>query len=158
MKNFQNKAKIVKVSGALKIILFFGFIVWGFAFFACLLPWIFISPRMLHIYPIQAYVWGGGMLQPVFGFIVNLKLFQFFSRLKSGCLFDTHTVGYLSAAGKWWMAYWIYQTLFLGGRTLFFQVAMNWDFACLFGALTLIFAGWFFKEAEGLQEEQELTV
>jgi hypothetical protein len=35
---------------------------------------------------------------------------------------------------------------------------MNWDFACLFGALTLIFAGWFFKEAEGLQEEQELTV
>jgi hypothetical protein len=113
---------------------------------------------MLHIYPIQAYVWGGGMLQPVFGFIVNLKLFQFFSRLKSGCLFDTHTVGYLSAAGKWWMAYWIYQTLFLGGRTLFFQVAMNWDFACLFGALTLIFAGWFFKEAEGLQEEQELTV
>ncbi|HEV2455908.1 MAG TPA: hypothetical protein VGY98_16710 [Verrucomicrobiae bacterium] len=56
------------------------------------------------------------------------------------------------------IAYWIYQTLFLGGRTLFFQVAMNWDLACLFGAVALIIVSWFFREAQELQKEQELTV
>ena len=158
MKNFQSKTKIVKVSEALRIISFCGFIVWAFEFGSCLTPWLVVFPRMQHLYPIQAYVWSGVILQPVLGFTVNLKLFQFFNRLKNGYLFDAQTVGYLSAAGKWWMAYWIYQTLFLGIRTLFFQVAMNWDFTCLFGALTLIFAAWFFKEAQELQEEQELTV
>jgi len=158
MKNFQNKAKIIKVSEALRIILFFGFTGWIFTFFSCLSPWFFVFPKMQHLYPIQAYVWSGVIMQPIFGFVVNLKLFQFFGRLKNGGLFDAQTVGYLSAAGKWWMGYWIYQTLFLGIRTLFFRVAMNWDFACLFGALTLIFVAWFFKEAQELQEEQELTV
>jgi hypothetical protein len=158
MKNFQNKAKIIKVSEALRIVLFLGLIGWAFAFVSCLVPWFFVLPRMEHLYPIQAYVWGGVILQPVLGFFVNLKLYQFVNRLKSGCLFDVQTVGYLSAAGKLWMVYWIYQTLFLGGRTWFFQVAMNWDLACLFGALTLIFAAWFFREAQALQEEQALTV
>jgi hypothetical protein len=157
MKNFQNKTKIVKVSEALRIILYCGFGGWGFTFFACLGPWIHYR-EMHYITPLMIYVWSGCLLQPVLGFVVNLNLFQFFGRLKNGFLFDAQTVGYLSAAGKWWMAYWLYQTLFLGGRTLFFQVAMNWDFACLFGALTLIFAAWFFKEAQELQEEQELTV
>ena len=158
MKIVQNKTKIVKVSEALRIILLFGFTGWAFTFGSCLMPWLVVFPKMQHLYPIQAYVWSGCILQPLLGFIVNLKLFQFFGRLKNGCLFDVQTVSYLSAAGKWWMAYWLYQTLFLGGRTLFFQVAMNWDFACLFGALTLVFAAWFFKEAQELQEEQELTV
>ena len=158
MKNFQNKVKIVKVSEALRIILFLGFIVWAFTFGSCLMPWFVVWPKMQHLYSIQAYVWSGVILQPVLGFIVNLKLFQFFNRLKNGCLFDAQTVGYLRSAGNWWVAYWLYQTLFLGGRTLFFQVAINWDFACLFGALTLIFAAWFLHEAQELQEEQELTV
>src|ERR1700744_5727357 len=122
MKNFQTKTKIVKVSEALRILLLCGFIVWGFAFFACLMPWLRLKPYGA----IQAYVWSGVLLQPVFGFIVNLKLFQFFNRLKKGFLFDAQTVGYFSAAGNWWLIYWIYQTLFLGGRTLFFGVAMNW--------------------------------
>jgi len=33
MKTIQNKTKIVKVGEALRIILYFGFIVWGFTFF-----------------------------------------------------------------------------------------------------------------------------
>jgi hypothetical protein len=158
MKNFQNKTKIVKVSEALRIILFCGFMVWVFVFGACLMPWFVAFPKMEHLYPIQAYVWSGVILQPLFGFMATLKLFQFFGRLKGGCLFDAKTVNYLSATRKWWLAYWVYQTLFLGGRTWFFHVAMNWDFACLFGALSLIFVAWFFREAQWLQEEQELTV
>jgi hypothetical protein len=154
MKKFQNKTKITRFSQALTIILLIGFLVWTFAFVACVLPWI----RMKPFGPIQVYVWAGVILQPVLGFIVNLKLFQFFSRLKKGFLFDAQTVGYLGAAGNWWLVYWIYQTLFLGGRTLFFGVAMNWDLGCLFGALALIFVAWVFREAQGLQEEQELTV
>lgn len=158
MKNFQNKTKIIKASEALRIILFCGFIVWAFEFGACLMPWLVVFPRTEHLYPIQTYVWTGVILQPLFAFMANLKLFQFFGRLKGGCLFDAKTVNYLSATGKWWLAYWVYQALFLGGRTLLFQVAMNWNFACLFGALTLIFVAWFFREAQELQEEQELTV
>jgi hypothetical protein len=64
----------------------------------------------------------------------------------------------LSATGNWWLVYWIYQTLFLGGRTLFFQIAMNWDLSCLLGALVLMLVSWFFREAQELQNEQELTV
>jgi hypothetical protein len=158
MKNFQTKTKIVKVSEVLRIILFCGFPLWAFEFYACLMPWLTVYPTMQHLYPIQAYVWSGVILQPILEFIVNLKLFQFFSRLKKGFLFDAQTVGYLRAAGNWWLIYWIYQTLFLGGRTLFFGVAMNWDWSCLFGALALVFVAWFFREAQGLQEEQELTV
>jgi hypothetical protein len=158
MKNFQNKTKIVKVSEAMRIILLCGLVVWGFTIGACIVPLIEVVPGMKHVSPIQWYVFGGVVLQPVLGFIANLKLVQFFNRLKNGFLFDAVTVGCLSATGKWWFAYWIYQTIFLGGRTLFFGVAMNWDLACLFGSLTLIFVAWFFREAQELQEEQELTV
>jgi hypothetical protein len=158
MKNFQNKAKIIKVSEALRIILFLGFVVWAFAFVSCLLPWFIALSMRQHVFPIQAYAWSGVILQPLLGFLVNLKLYQFVNRLKCGCLFDFQTVGYLSAAGKLWLGYWIYQTLFFGGRALFFQVSMYWDFGCLFGALTLIFGAWFFREAQALQEEQALTV
>ncbi len=154
----QNRTKIVKFSELLRIVLLIGFLVWAFAFGSCLIPWLVVYPKMPHLYAIQSYVAAGVILQPVFGFMVNLKLFQFFSRLKSGRLFDQQTVNYLSVAGRWWMAYWVYQIVFLGIRTLFFHVAMSWDFACLFGALTLVFGAWLLKEAQALQAEQELTV
>ena len=102
MKNFQNKAKIVKVSKIIRAILFAGLVLWVFAFFASLTPFSFyIFPGGQEFYPIQIYVWCGSALMTLFGFMVNLKLFRFFDRLKNGCLFDAQTVSYLSAAGKW---------------------------------------------------------
>jgi hypothetical protein len=160
MKNFQNKTKIVKVSEALRIILLFGLFLWVFVFFASLLPFFFdfIYPRGEDIYAIQVYAWSGSALFALFGFMVNLKLVRFFERLKSGCLFDVQTVGYLDAAGKWCIALWFYESFFDGIRSLFFQVKMTWDFGSLFAALTLIFVAWLLKEAQELQAEQELTV
>lgn len=160
MKNFQNKAKIVKVSKILRIILLFGLFLWIFAFFASLLPFffVFIFPRGQELYPIQTYAQCGSALETLFGFIVNLKLFRFFDRLKDGHLFDAKTVGNLDAAGKWWIVFWLYEGLFYGIRTLVFQVKMTWDFGSFFAALTLIFVAWLLKEAQELQEEQELTV
>jgi hypothetical protein len=103
-------------------------------------------------------VWSGSALMCVFYFMVNLKLFRFFERLRNGCLFDVQTVGYLAGAGKWWIALWAYDGLFYGIRTLCFQVKMTWEFGSLFSALTLLFVAWLLKEAQELQEEQELTV
>ncbi len=159
MKNFQNKAKIIKVSKIIRTILYAGMALWIFAFVASLAPFtLYIYPSATQLYPIQAYALSGSALMCVFYFVVNLKLFRFFERLKNGSLFDVHTVGYLDAAGKWWLALWLYDGFFYGIRTLCFQVKMTWEFGSLFSALTLIFVAWLLKEAQELQEEQELTV
>ena len=159
MKNFQNKTKIIKVSKVLRNLLFAGLCLWIFAAFASLAPFTFyLYPGATKLYPIQAYAWSGSALMCVFYFMVNLKLFRFFERLMNGCLFDLQTVNYLAAAGKWCIGLWCYNGLFYGIRYLCFQVKMTWDFSVLFSALTLIFVAWLLKEAQGLQEEQELTV
>ena len=114
MKNFQNKAKIIKFSKVIRTILYVGLCLWIFAFFASLLPFSFcLLPGGSRLYPIQAYAWSGSALMCVFYYMVNLKLFRFFERLKNGCLFDVQTVGYLDAAGKWWIALWIYDGFFM---------------------------------------------
>lgn len=98
------------------------------------------------------------VLLAVLGLIVNLKLFRFFDRLKNGHLFDAQTVGNLDAAGKWWIAFWIFEGLFYQIGDQFFQMKMVWNSGGLFAGLTLIFVAWLLKEAQKLQEEQELTV
>jgi Protein of unknown function (DUF2975) len=159
MKNFQNKTKIIKVSKVIRTVLYAGLALWIFAFFASLAPFsIYIFQGGLGFHPIQIYAWSGSALMCVFYFMINLKLFRFFERLKNGCQFDVQTVGYLDAAGKWWIALWLYDGLFYGIRTLCFQVKMTWDFGSLFSALTLIFVAWLLHEAQELQAEQELTV
>jgi hypothetical protein len=94
----------------------------------------------------------------VFYFIVNLKLFRFFDRLKNGHLFDAQTVKNLDAAGKWWIVLWLYTGLFDSVRNELFQTKTTWDAGGLFAGLALIFVAWLLKEAQELQEEQELTV
>jgi len=158
MKNFQNKAKIIKVSKVIRAVLYAGLALWIFAFFASLVPFTSILGGTQQLYPIQAYTWSGSALMCVFYFMVNLKLFSFFERLKQGSLFNVQTVGYLNAAGKWGIALWLYDDLFYGLRTLCFQVKMTFEFGSLFSALTLIFVAWLLHEAQELQEEQELTV
>lgn len=158
MKSLPNKQKIIKAAEALRVLLLCGLLYWGFAFGACLMPWFVVVPHMERVWPIQWYVFSGVVLQPLLGFMATAYGIFFFNRLKAGFLFDAQTVKYLRVAGQWWFSYWLYQTLFLGGRTLFFGVAMNWDPTCLMGALTVIIIAWFFREAQNLQEEQELTV
>jgi hypothetical protein len=158
MKTLPNKQKIIKAAEALRIILICSLLYWAFVFGACLMPWFVVVPHMERLWPLQAYVFSGVVLQPLLGMMATIYGIFFFDRLKSGFLFDAKTVGYLSATGKWWFGYWLYQTVFLGGRTLFFNIAMNWDPTCLIGALTIIIIAWFFREAQNLQEEQELTV
>jgi hypothetical protein len=100
----------------------------------------------------------GTALLASLGLVVNLKLFRFFDRLKNGNLFDAQTVGNLDAAGRWWIVLWLFQGLFYQIEYQFFGHAMVWGGSGLFAGLILIFVSWLLKEAQELQEEQELTV
>jgi hypothetical protein len=110
MKNFQNKAKIVKVSKIIKGILFVGSAVWILLILGTLLP---IIPTIYNRHlPVNIYLECGATILMVFGLIINLKLFRFFDRLQKGYLFDEQTVGYVDAAGKWWVAAWLIEVIF----------------------------------------------
>jgi hypothetical protein len=163
MKNFQNKTKIIKVSKVLRSIAFAGLILWGIIItisFATgiitplLVPNLGFSLTQLLVIPLFVFV-----------FITNLKIFRFLDRLKNGCFFDAQTVGNLNAAANWWLVLWLYEVV------QYILMQQPWhnphDFSLyhfppdaggLFAALTLKFVAWFFREAQELQEEQELTV
>jgi Protein of unknown function (DUF2975) len=166
MKNFQNKAKIVKVSTVLRILAFTGLILMALgtvvAFVNAILPPLF-SKQFTFLFkdftPIPMCA---------FAFLTNLKLFRFFDRLKKGFFFDEQTVGNLNAAGTWWLMMWLYGNVYSAlGQTLNadppWSDSINYshfpaDLSTLFAALTLKFFAWLFHEAQELQEEQELTV
>jgi len=164
MKNFQNKAKIIKVSRVLSVILGAGIFVWALTaigFFTGIVIPIIILPAVragLHLDPQKTYLAGGTILWACLGFIVNLRLLRFFNRLKDGHLFDAQTVGNLDAAGKWWIAFWLFEGLFQQIGHSVFQIAINWNPGGLFAGLAFIFVAWLLKEAQELQAEQELTV
>ncbi len=161
MKNFQNKAKIIKVSSALRTIAFIGLVMWAFTI-ATLLGNAIIPPLIWKQFPFSI-----SLFLPVpallFVFMTNLKIFRFFNRLKNGCLFDVQTVGNLNDAGTYWLLMWLYQIVWLALRQgLYadkFDVShISPDLGSLFAGLTLKFVAWLLKEAQELQEEQELTV
>ena len=160
MKNFQNKAKIVKVSKIIRSVLFAGLVLWIIAIpvflAAFLIPIIALPKETIH--SSTTYTMCGMVLLATLGLVVNLKLFRFFDRLKNGYLFDAQTVGNLGAAGKWWIVFWIFEGLFYQIGNELFQLKMVWDSGGLFAGLILIFVAWLLKEAQELQEEQELTV
>jgi hypothetical protein len=126
-------------------------------FFYCVVIPVIVLPKG-NIHSLATYTMCGMTLMAAFGLIVNLKLFRFFDRLKNGHLFDAQTVGNLAAAGKWWIVFWLFEGLFNQIGNEFFQMKMIWDSGGLFAGLTLIFVAWLLKEAQELQEEQELTV
>jgi len=163
MKNFQNKAKIIKVSKILRNIAFAGLVLWGIMIPVFLAATIFTSSivKTPSLLTTQILV----IPEFVFAFITNLQLFRFLDRLKNGCFFDAQTVGYLNAASSWWLVLWLYEVV----KYVLMQQPWNnpHDFSLyhfppdvggLFAALTLKFVAWFFREAQELQEEQELTV
>jgi hypothetical protein len=159
MKNYQNKAKIVRVSKIIRNILFAGLVVWIIGIPAVLIQVIPVITLWSRVVPASRYLQCGTPLLMVLCLIVNLKLFRFFDRLKNGHLFDAKTVGNLDDAGRWWVALWFIETLFYGIGHEFFQMTNKWDFSGnLFAGMTLIFVAWLLKEAQELQQEQELTV
>jgi hypothetical protein len=162
MKNFQNKAKIIKVSKILRNIAFAGLVLWGIMIpvsLAAALPLLFVKGLSFSLTQF--------LFIPMFGlaFMTNLKIFRFLDRLKNGCFFDAQTVGNLNAAANWWLVLCLYEVV---SYVLMQQPWTNpHDFSLyhfppdvggLFAALTLKFVAWFFREAQELQEEQELTV
>jgi hypothetical protein len=162
MKNFQNKAKIIKVSKILRNIAFAGLVLWGI-----MIPVSLAVPLPLLFVKGLSFSLAQFLIIPMFGFafMTNLKIFRFFDRLKNGCFFDAQTVGNLNAAANWWLVLWLYEVAF------YFLMQQPWknphdfsfyhfppDVGGLFAALTLKFVAWFFREAQELQEEQELTV
>lgn len=162
MKNFQNKAKIIQVSKILRTILFAGAILWGVAIgvflFDLIFPLFVVPKNAIHATTI--FTLGSMGLLASIGLVVNLRLFRFFDRLKNGNLFDAQTVGCLSAAGKWWIVFWLCEGVIfeIGDQIFRSRMTATWDFGGLFAGLALLFVAWLLKEAQELQEEQELTV
>jgi hypothetical protein len=158
MKNIQNKAKIIKVSGVIRNILFAGLILWGIGILAVGVSTLVLCYAHAGVIPSTVYLQGGVIVFLILCFLVNLRLFRFFDRLKNGYLFDAQTVGCLDTAGKLWIALWLFEFLFyqIGHRVL--QITNAWESSNLFAGLVLVFVAWLLKEAQGLQAEQELTV
>jgi hypothetical protein len=161
MKIFENKARIIKASTVLRTIAFAGLVVWAFTI-VTLLGNAIVLPLILK----QHFPFKISSFLPVptlmFAFMANLKIFHFFNRLKNGYFFDAQTVGNLDAAGTWWLMMWLYQIAWL---TLQQNLADKFDLShfpidwgWLFAGLTLKLFAWLFREAQELQEEQELTV
>jgi Protein of unknown function (DUF2975) len=161
MKNFQNKAKIIKVGAALRTLTFalFVFCLLGMAgVYANAL----LAPLLLH----QPFRFSMFLPIPetVFALLAFYKLFRFFDRLRLGNFFDAQTVGNLNSAGTWWLAMW-----FLGIIRWFIMQSLSFEkfdwsqfhsdrWGWLFAGLALKFVAWLLQEAQELQEEQELTV
>jgi len=159
MKNFQNKAKIIKASKILRAILKTGLVLWiitmPVALGSFFIPIIFHTSTATDA---ETYKTIGNLLIMPFAFTVNLYLFKFFDRLKNGHLFDAKTVRNFDSAGKWWIVLWLFEGLFSQIGNEVFQMKAVWDSGGLFAGLILIFVAWLLKEAQELQEEQELTV
>jgi hypothetical protein len=159
MKNIQNKANIIRVSKIIRSFLFAGLILWIVGIPAVLFPAAVSLWGRLGVTSGSRYLQCGLPLLMVFCLIVNLKLFRFFDRLKNGHLFDSQTVKNLDDAGRWWVALWFFEILFYAIGHKVFQMTNAPDFGGgLFAGLTLIFVAWLLKEAQELQQEQELTV
>jgi hypothetical protein len=160
MKNFQNKAKIVKFSKIIRSILFAGLILWIIAIPGLLAA--ILIPIIVHTHThttSETYKGVGMLLTLPFVFAANLYFFKFFDRLKNGHLFDAQTIGYLETAGKWLIAIGLFQALFSGAEGLItHSQTITFSGDGIFSGLVTIFTAWLFREGQELQEEQELTV
>ena len=158
MKNFQNKTKIVKVSKVLRNITLAGLVLWSIGIPVVLFQ-IFTKTPVVGGFT-RFSLQGSFILLMTFRLMVNFYLFRFFDRLQNGNLFDAKTVGDLDAAGKWWIVLWLYEFLHIEIGHEIFQVSTDWiwNISGLFAGLVFIFVAWLLKEAQELQEEQELTV
>ena len=168
LNNFQNKEKIIKTSKSIRSYLLFGLLLWTAAILAFLVLFLLpifnppaVPPKGHISFDLSQLLYIRGSMIPFasFGFIVNLQLFRFFDRLKDGYFFDAQTIVHLSNAGRWWVAFSILDSFIYVIGDKFFQVTtMSWGAGNVLAGMALIFVAWLLKEAQGLQEEQELTV
>ena len=159
MNAIPNQAKIIKVSTVLWLVLLAGVVVWaiGIAMGLSGVTRSTIGPAT----PLMRFRAWGFLGMEALRFMVTWKLCRFFYQLKAGRFFEAATVGYLDAVGKWWIVLWLYSVIFYQLRAGVFQIVDQWNPKspeALFGGLVIIFMAWLWKEAQGLQEEKELTV
>ena len=157
MKNIKNKTRIIKVSKVLRTILLIGLILQIIGF-VCLPIVILTAPATGLKSPVVFENCVGLAVLP-FAFLVTLNFFRLFDRLKAGQLFDSQTVKFLETAGKWWIVLGVVQIICGALKVWLFRpdtVIVSGN--AIVGGLAVYFIAWFFREAQELQEEQELTV
>ncbi len=156
MKNFQNKTKIIKVSRQLRAVARLAICLWVLGIGTFLLA---LSAGLREGGNARTiYLASGGLMEMGLAIVVSLNFFRFFDRLTSGELFDGKTVGYLYAAGRWWLVYWLFDLGLAVAGNGWLGMKMDYSFGQLFASLTVIFVAWLLKEAQELQVEQSLTV
>ena len=151
-----NRIKVV--SKVLRAVLFAGLIIQT----AGMLAFVIIVPLAATSVGLRSHITFqncSALASLPFGFMVTLNFFRFFDRLKNGCLFDSQTVRHLEIAGKWWIFLGIVQII-LGVLEvcLFSPKNINVSGNAIVAGLMVFFVAWLLREAQELQEEQELTV
>jgi hypothetical protein len=156
MKNFQNKTKIIKVSGQLRAVARLAIVVWGLGIGVFLLA--MASGLRNGGNARTIYLASGGLLEMGLAMVISRHFFRVFDRLYKGELFDATTVGHLYSAGLWWLGCWALDWLFAFIGNGWFGTNMGYAFGQLFASLVVVFVAWLLKEAQDLQAEQALTV
>jgi hypothetical protein len=156
MKNFQNKDRIINVSRRLCTLARGTLAVWFIGLAIFLFEVIATATRGGNARAI--YLTSSGVIEMLCALTVTWRFLQFFTRLGKGALFDAPTVGSLHAAGRWWLVASFCDLAFgiIGNTWLDTRVTVA--FGELLPALIVIFFAWLLEEAQGLQEEQALTV
>ena len=156
MKNFQNKTKIIKVSRHLRALARLGLIACALGLLLFIFTTITLAFNGGNARAV--YISIGGIVEMILAMVICLNFFRFFNRLKNGELFDAKTVAHLAAAGQWWLGYWCMDFMFGVFGNQWMGTKMDFGFGQLFASLVVIFVAWLLKEAQTLQEEQQLTV
>ena len=156
MNRIQKASKFVRTVLLAALILQGAGFVLGFP--AIVLPYVF--HLFAHAFPSQAgYTNCSSVLALPFAFMLTLYFFRLFSRFKEGRLFDAQTVGYLETAGKWWIVLGVVQIILQSvGACVFHPLDITISGNGIVAGLIVFFVGWVFREAQELQEEQELIV
>jgi hypothetical protein len=158
MKKIQNKAKIIRVSRIIRHLLFAGVVLWSIGIPLVVGQCLFGHPTVTGWDRMNLQV--SAPVVMIIELAANFRLFRFFDRLQRGYLFDAETVANLHAAGQWCVLLWLAEVYHTELRHWIFSDEMSWaaGLGVFFAGIVLIFFAWLLKEAQGLQEEQELTV
>jgi len=162
MRNFENKEKIVQVSGALKIVSFLLMLLLGFG----MVTWLFLLLSRIML-PLKhgptAFTNTNRELVLLFipgvmEFMVWLNFWNFFSRLREGHLFDAWTVKRLMNAGRWKIAAWFGVLISMWVENKLEARPLGGLLDGLFVGVGIIFTAWLLREGQTMEEEQKLTV
>jgi hypothetical protein len=141
-----------------------GMLFWGQGIITFLIMWISGAQQPGENGPIlEPNSWHFNLiLVSVVEFIVWWNFWSFFSRLKSGHLFDPLTVKRLNRAGWWKIGIWIYSIILMCVENKLqrqLQTHVLSDLLDgLFVGVGIVFAAWLLREGQTMEEEQKLTV